>query len=318
MSALGRIRTLRQRQSRKRGRLDSLQPAVNGPTTSSIRLFFSGSSSRLRVPMAARRLRACTGMAPSERTQAHPLSFAGVNLTTTGRLTSMPIAKQLDAGGVRSSSTPDLEAALRSSSRTYRASHSPRPHRGRCRTSMRGSRYCRQRNPDEGSHRARRVGVDLVCGVDAVQLSLTAKDLPVNLGSLRSAIEAAVTVGFEMHAWAKGQAAHANPPRNASARLANPGAHHPTIARCRRIPRNVDSDRWELSAGATLSSRSASTRRACLGDASLGLPRNRKRDRRFLHRRARREMEKADIHSPIGIWPARRGNPSVRGSTSRR
>src|SRR4051812_10709424 len=43
------------------------------------------------------------------------------------------------------------------------------------------------------------VGVDIGCGVNAVQLSLMAKDLPESLGRIRSAIEAAVPVGFEMH-----------------------------------------------------------------------------------------------------------------------
>ena len=43
-------------------------------------------------------------------------------------------------------------------------------------------------------------GVDLGCGMNAVQLSLTASDLPESLSRIRSAIEAAVPVGFDMHA----------------------------------------------------------------------------------------------------------------------
>jgi tRNA-splicing ligase RtcB (3'-phosphate/5'-hydroxy nucleic acid ligase) len=43
------------------------------------------------------------------------------------------------------------------------------------------------------------VGVDLGCGMNAVQLSLTAKDLPTSLGRIRSAIESAVPVGFDTH-----------------------------------------------------------------------------------------------------------------------
>jgi tRNA-splicing ligase RtcB len=43
------------------------------------------------------------------------------------------------------------------------------------------------------------VGVDIGCGVNAVQLSLAAADLPESLGAIRSAIERAVPVGFEMH-----------------------------------------------------------------------------------------------------------------------
>ena len=43
------------------------------------------------------------------------------------------------------------------------------------------------------------VGVDLGCGVNAVQLSLKASDLPTSLGRIRSAIESAVPVGFDTH-----------------------------------------------------------------------------------------------------------------------
>jgi len=42
------------------------------------------------------------------------------------------------------------------------------------------------------------------CGMNAVQLCLTANDLPAHLGKIRSAIERAVPVGFDMHAGAKG------------------------------------------------------------------------------------------------------------------
>src|SRR5947208_11417815 len=41
------------------------------------------------------------------------------------------------------------------------------------------------------------VGVDIGCGMMAVQTTLTAADLPDSLGSLRSAIERAVPHGFE-------------------------------------------------------------------------------------------------------------------------
>jgi len=40
------------------------------------------------------------------------------------------------------------------------------------------------------------VGVDIGCGMSAVRTSLTAGDMPDDLGALRSAIEAAVPVGF--------------------------------------------------------------------------------------------------------------------------
>jgi tRNA-splicing ligase RtcB len=43
------------------------------------------------------------------------------------------------------------------------------------------------------------VGVDIGCGMAALATSLTAKDLPDNLHRLRTAIEAAIPVGFEAH-----------------------------------------------------------------------------------------------------------------------
>jgi tRNA-splicing ligase RtcB len=43
------------------------------------------------------------------------------------------------------------------------------------------------------------VGVDIGCGMSAVRTSLTAAQLPDDLGSLRSAIEAVVPVGFAAH-----------------------------------------------------------------------------------------------------------------------
>jgi tRNA-splicing ligase RtcB (3'-phosphate/5'-hydroxy nucleic acid ligase) len=59
--------------------------------------------------------------------------------------------------------------------------------------------------PTKGAIIPAAVGVDVGCGLHAVQLSLTAKDLPTSLGKMRSAIEAAVPVGFDMHAAAKGR-----------------------------------------------------------------------------------------------------------------
>jgi tRNA-splicing ligase RtcB (3'-phosphate/5'-hydroxy nucleic acid ligase) len=43
------------------------------------------------------------------------------------------------------------------------------------------------------------VGVDIGCGMSAVRTSLTATDLPDDLGALRRRIESAVPVGFAMH-----------------------------------------------------------------------------------------------------------------------
>lgn len=43
------------------------------------------------------------------------------------------------------------------------------------------------------------VGVDIGCGMNAIRLSLKAKDLPDNLKDIRLAIEASIPVGFAMH-----------------------------------------------------------------------------------------------------------------------
>lgn len=53
--------------------------------------------------------------------------------------------------------------------------------------------------PTKGAIIPAAVGVDIGCGMNAVRLSLKAKDLPDNLKPVRSAIEAMVPVGFAMH-----------------------------------------------------------------------------------------------------------------------
>ncbi len=53
--------------------------------------------------------------------------------------------------------------------------------------------------PTRGAIIPAAVGVDIGCGMNAVRLSLTAEQLPDNLHRLRSAIESAVPVGFNMH-----------------------------------------------------------------------------------------------------------------------
>lgn len=47
------------------------------------------------------------------------------------------------------------------------------------------------------------VGVDIGCGMNAVRLSLNARDLPDNLKAIRSAIEKAVPAGFNQHEFSK-------------------------------------------------------------------------------------------------------------------
>jgi tRNA-splicing ligase RtcB len=59
--------------------------------------------------------------------------------------------------------------------------------------------------PTKGAIVPAAVGVDIGCGVNAVQLTLNARDLPGSLGRIRSAIESAVPVGFDMHPAPKGR-----------------------------------------------------------------------------------------------------------------
>lgn len=53
--------------------------------------------------------------------------------------------------------------------------------------------------PTKGAIIPAAVGVDIGCGMNALQLSLSADQLPDNLRPIRSAIEGAVPVGFERH-----------------------------------------------------------------------------------------------------------------------
>ena len=53
--------------------------------------------------------------------------------------------------------------------------------------------------PTKGAIIPAAVGVDIGCGMNAVRLSITAEELPDSLRRARSAIEAAVPVGFNMH-----------------------------------------------------------------------------------------------------------------------
>ncbi len=50
------------------------------------------------------------------------------------------------------------------------------------------------------------VGVDIGCGMNALRLSIKAKDLPDNLRTVRSAIEEAIPVGFDRHKTDKARA----------------------------------------------------------------------------------------------------------------
>lgn len=53
--------------------------------------------------------------------------------------------------------------------------------------------------PTKGAIIPAAVGVDIGCGMNAIRLSIKAKDLPDNLRAIRLAIEEAIPVGFDMH-----------------------------------------------------------------------------------------------------------------------
>ncbi len=119
----------------------------------------------------------------------------------------MPIAQEIDAGGVPVKVwTRDLEASARRQLENVsrlpivhgHVAAMPDVHAGIGATV--GSVI-----PTKGAIIPAAVGVDIGCGLNAVQLSLKAADLPASLGRVRSAIEAAVPAGFDMHAGAKGQ-----------------------------------------------------------------------------------------------------------------
>jgi tRNA-splicing ligase RtcB len=53
--------------------------------------------------------------------------------------------------------------------------------------------------PTKGAIIPAAVGVDIGCGMNAIRLSIKARELPDNLRAIRLAIEAAIPVGFNMH-----------------------------------------------------------------------------------------------------------------------
>jgi tRNA-splicing ligase RtcB len=63
--------------------------------------------------------------------------------------------------------------------------------------------------PTKGAIVPAAVGVDIGCGIDAVHLTLAARDLPASLSRIRCAIESAVPTGFDAHRDVVGTRAHA-------------------------------------------------------------------------------------------------------------
>lgn len=89
--------------------------------------------------------------------------------------------------------------------------------------------------PTKGAIIPAAVGVDIGCGMNAVRTSLTASDLPDNLAKLRSAVEAAVPVGFAQHEWDKVRgSAHQRVARPLDDRLDRIVGKHPGLMKMQR------------------------------------------------------------------------------------
>ena len=77
------------------------------------------------------------------------------------------------------------------------------------------------------------VGVDIGCGMNALRLSIKAHELPDNLRRVRSAIEAAIPVGFDRH---KTDKARASTVRALSVGLDKVLTNHPKILKMQKKP----------------------------------------------------------------------------------
>jgi tRNA-splicing ligase RtcB len=89
--------------------------------------------------------------------------------------------------------------------------------------------------PTRGAIIPAAVGVDIGCGMNAVRLTLTGEQLPDSLARVRSAIEAAVPVGFDQHDYDKVRgSAHARVARPFGERLDRIVGKHPGVMKMQR------------------------------------------------------------------------------------
>ncbi len=94
--------------------------------------------------------------------------------------------------------------------------------------------------PTKGAIIPAAVGVDIGCGMAAVRTSLTASDLPENLGPLRNAIEAAVPHGRTDHGGSKDVGAWRHQPeRNRARWAALESGYNAIVGRHPKIARNA-------------------------------------------------------------------------------
>jgi len=78
------------------------------------------------------------------------------------------------------------------------------------------------------------VGVDIGCGMNAVRTSLRAEELPDGLARVRSAIEAAIPVGFAQHGTATAEGIQADDVRGLGRRLERITDKHPALTRMQK------------------------------------------------------------------------------------
>ena len=152
--------------------------------------------------------------------------------------------------------------------------------------------------PTKGAIIPAAVGVDLGCGMNAVRLSLDARDLPESLARIRGAIESAVPVGFDQHP-ARAGGAREKAARALEARLARIVERTPKL---RTMQRDFDAT-WVRQLG-TLGGGNHFIE-VCLDESgrvwvmlhsgSRGI--GNAVGRHFIER-ARREMERRDMHLP--------------------
>lgn len=151
--------------------------------------------------------------------------------------------------------------------------------------------------PTKGAIVPAAVGVDIGCGVNAVQLSLAAKDLPVSLARVRSAIEAAIPVGFDMHRGVNGERKRAA--QDLAPRLHRVLERNPTLGTMQKDIRET----WVKQLG-TLGGGNHFIE-VCLDEAQNVWVMLHSGSRgignvigRYFIERARRDMEKTDVHLP--------------------
>ncbi len=87
--------------------------------------------------------------------------------------------------------------------------------------------------PSKGAIIPAAVGVDIGCGMNALRLSIKADELPDNLRGVRTAIEAAIPVGFDLH---KSDKAKASTIRALSVGLDKILDRHPKVLKMQKKP----------------------------------------------------------------------------------